>query len=50
MKKMPRRRLTDRIRELADRLWDKGDKEGATDMHEYARKKEAERTRKDKAT
>lgn len=43
MKKMPRRRFTDRIRELADRLWERGDKEGATEMHALAAKKEEER-------
>lgn len=40
MKKAPRRRYTDRLRELADRLWDRGEKEEATEMHDLARKAE----------
>jgi hypothetical protein len=43
MRKAPKRRATDRLRELADRLWDGGQKEDADAMHAYAREQEAKR-------
>ena len=42
-KKAPKRRWTDRIRALADDLWELGRKKESEDMHDYARKKERER-------
>jgi len=41
------RRLTDKIRLLADELWERGEKELSTDVHEIARKAEAARKSKD---
>lgn len=43
MQKMPKRRFTDKIRELADAAWDRGDKGLATNLHSVARKAEEER-------
>lgn len=40
---MPRRRLTDKVRELADMAWARGNKDLATELHSVARKAEAER-------
>jgi hypothetical protein len=42
-KKAPMRRWTDRIRALADDLWELGRKKESEDMHAYAVRKEAER-------
>lgn len=41
--KMPRRRLTDKVRELADIAWARGNKELANELHSVARKAELER-------
>lgn len=42
-KKKRGRRLSDRLREAADLLWERGDKEGADAMHQAARCEEAKR-------
>jgi len=40
-----RRRLSDRLRAAADRLWDEGDKDAADRVHHAARLEEARRRR-----
>lgn len=39
----PYRRLSDRIRLLADRAWSQGDKQLGTQLHDLARRKEEKR-------
>lgn len=41
--KFPSRRLTDKVRELADIAWARGKKDLANELHEVARKAEIER-------
>jgi hypothetical protein len=41
--KSPKRRWTDRIRVLADDLWELGRKREAEELHNYASRKEGER-------
>ncbi len=40
-----RRRLSDRLRAAADRLWDEGDRDAADRVHHAARLEEARRLR-----
>lgn len=40
-----RRRLSDKLRMLADKAWSRGSKDVAADLHDAARKEEARRSR-----
>lgn len=43
MRKFPMRRVSDRIRLLADELWARGDKDDSTRLHNAARQLEEKR-------